>query len=264
MISAACGSTSQPTITPPTPADPVSPAFGAGGNPCADTAIRFEVTPPRAGAPSATFAFSWQGEGHGSAAKTVCLVRGTEVERVPRGERREVAINADAHKLQRIVVGTRSHLIAVPPGATITLGDNPCFFYELSGPNTDAWFVPAPIAYCSRKNEDCRTGFFRPSPPRPVHDEMCGDTEVIRRCVAEAEIRLAGTPQPVSARNDAADDTISIAQLAGGAPVRLAPRTCGFSMLDTGHEVVALVVGAGERWSLTIDAGGTLTGELVH
>jgi hypothetical protein len=34
-------------------------------------------------------------------------------------------------------------------------------------------------------------------------------------------------------------------------------------MLDTGYEVVALVVGAGERWSLTIDAASTLSGELL-
>jgi hypothetical protein len=194
----------------------------------------------------------------------VCLVRGAEVERVPRGERREVAIRADARVLQRIVVGKRPHLIAVPPGAAITLGDNPCFFYELSGPSTDPWFAPKPIAYCARSGRDCRAGYFHPSPPRPVEDDLCGKTDVIRRCVAKAEIRLTGTPAPAPARTTDDDDAIPIAELAGGAPLRLVPRTCGFSTLDTGREEVALVVGAGEHWSLTIDAAGTLSGELLR
>jgi hypothetical protein len=265
MFAVACGSSSDPTIAPRAAtqtAPAASPASPGAVDPCAGTAIRFEVTPPEAGHPTATFSFRWRGEGHSGRTKPICLVRGAEVERVPRGEQREVVIRADPRALQRIVVGTRPHLIAVPPGAAITLGDNPCFFYELSGPNTDPWFAPRSTAYCAGKGRDCRAGYFRPSPPRPVHDELCGDTQVIRRCVAEAEIRFAGTPPHTPARATD-EDAIPIAQLAGGAPLRLATRTCGFSMLDTGHEVIALVVGAGERWSLTIDAAGTLSGDLM-
>ncbi len=253
------GETRKPAPSPPSPASPPS---SAAADPCAGTAIRFEVTPPAAGDPTATFAFSWTGEGSGSPGKTVCLVRGGEVERVPRGERREVAIRADARVLQRIVVGKRPHLIAVPPGAALTLRDNPCFFYELSGPSTDPWFAPKPIAYCAKGGRDCRAGYFHPSPPRPVADDLCGKTDVIRRCVAKAEIRLTGAPTSAP-RASQDDDAIPIAALAGGAPLQLVPRTCGFATLDTGREEVALVVGAGERWSLAIDAAGALSGELV-
>jgi hypothetical protein len=45
--------------------------------------------------------------------------------------------------------------------------------------------------------------------------------------------------------------------------LRLEPRRCGFALLETGREVVALVVGAGERWSLAVDAAGRLSGELA-
>jgi hypothetical protein len=264
MFAAACSASPEATREPQAPAPPASaarPPSAALVDPCADSAIRFEVTPPAAGDPTATFAFRWKGEGYGSSAKTICLVRGAEVEHVPRGEHREVAIRADTRALQRIVVGKRQHLIAVPPGADITLGDNPCFFYELSGPSTDPWFAPKPIAYCAQRGRACRAGYFHPAPPRPVEDDLCGKTDVIRRCVAEAEIRLTGTPAPAPTTPD--DDVIDIAELAGGAPLRLAPRTCGFSTLDTGREQVALVVGAGERWSLTIDASGSLSGELI-
>lgn len=269
-VAAACsaspGATREPSPPAPTASTPPGPAAppprAAAVDPCADTAIRFEVTPPAAGDPTATFAFRWRGEGYGGSGKPICLVRGAEVERVPRGEQREVAIRADARALQRIVVGRRAHLIAVPPGAAITLGDNPCFFYELSGPSTDPWFVPKPVAYCARGGRACRAGYFHPAPPRPVEDDLCGKTDVIRRCVAEAELRLTGTPAPAATPSSDSDDAIPIAELAGGAPLRLAPRTCGFATLDTGREQVALVVGAGERWSLTIDDAGTLSGEL--
>jgi hypothetical protein len=199
MVLTACSASPETTIAPgaATTTAPAAPAASsAAAAPCADAAIRFEVTPPEAGGPTATFSFRWRGEGHSSQAKPICLVHGDEVGRVPRGEHREVAIRADARRLQRIVVDGRPHLIAVPPGAKIILGDNPCFFYELSGPNTDPWFAPKPIAYCARSGQACRAGYFRPDPPRPVQDELCGDTEVIRRCVAEAEVRLAGTPPP--------------------------------------------------------------------
>jgi len=83
-----------------------------------------------------------------------------EKELVPRGERREVTIRAHATELQRILVGGQPHLIAVVPGAAITLFDDPCYGYELAGPLTDPWFVPAPIAY-GASNDDAskaRTG----------------------------------------------------------------------------------------------------------
>jgi hypothetical protein len=104
-------------------------------------------------------------------------------------------------------------------------------------------------------------GLLPPLPAPPGRGRLCGKTDVIRRCVAKAEIRLTGAPR-AAPRASQDDDAIPIAALAGGAPLQLVPRTCGFATLDTGREEVALVVGAGERWSLAIDAAGALSGEL--
>jgi len=216
---------------------------------CKTAALTLDVTPPAPNGPRATFSFTWQGEGSGARSKMICMTAGKDRQLVARGEHREIAIRADAHELQRIVVDGRPHLMYVPEGSTITLADNPCFFYELSGPNTDVWSVDKSRAYCAKPGAPCKRGYVRASPPRPVRDELCGPTETeIRRCVAEGEVRLAATPASASKHDD---DHLSLAELANG--VRLSPRDCGFAMVDTARETVALAIGSGEHWLLNLD-----------
>jgi hypothetical protein len=225
--------------------------------------MRIEISPPGRGYPAATFRFAWEGAGSGSPSRVICLVSGDQAELVPRGERRSVPIRAHARELQRIVVDGTPHLVAIPPGETIGLDDNPCFFYEMYGPRTDPWFVDPPHAYCSAVGEPCRAGYFRASPPRPVEDPLCGPTDPdIRRCVADAEVRVASVPgvTPSAPATDDADEPIPVAALAGRDALRLAPSTCGFTAIATGTETAALVVGAGEQWSLTVDPTGRLSG----
>jgi hypothetical protein len=251
--------------TPDEPAGAAPPAGVAADPACAKAALRIEVTPPAAGDPTATFAFRWRGEGYAGAGDAICLVRGAEATIVPLDERREVTIRADAAELQRVLVWDRPHLVHVVPGATIVLSDNPCFGYELAGPDTDAWFVRPPKAYCARPGGTCRAGFTRPNPPRPVEDELCGATDPeIRRCVEDAEVALAATPDGAAARSpDDAFDPTPILALAS-APLSLAPRTCGFPTIATGTEDAALVIGAGARWMLAVDGHGRLTGRVVR
>ena len=238
--------------------DVASPTLVATVDECKTAALKLDVTPPAPGGPRATFSFTWQGEGTGERSKLICVTAGKDTQLVPRGKHRELAIRADAHELQRITIDGRPHLIFVPPGANIVLGDNPCFFYELSGPNTDAWFVDKSRAYCAKPGVACKRGYVRASPPRPVEDDLCGPTEKeILRCVAEGEVRLAAQNAPTTKTDD---EHFSLAELAKG--VRLSPRDCGFAMVDTGREQVALAIGSGERWLLTL-AGNELAGR-VH
>jgi hypothetical protein len=230
---------------------------------CAAAALRLEVTPPSTDDAIATFTFRWDGQGSGAASRFVCLVRGDEVELVPRGKKREVTIRAHATELQRIVVYARPHLIAVVPGAAIALFDDPCYGYELTGPLTDPWFVPAPIAYCAPSGAACKDGFSRAEPPRPIEDDLCGSTEhEIRRCAADAVVGLAtgAPPRPAKPPADDPYDPMSLATFTAAAPLLVAPRRCGYYSIDTGHEKAALVVGAGERWSLRVDDDGHLAG----
>ncbi len=54
---------------------------------------------------------------------------------------------------------------------------------------------------------------------------------------------------------------IPLAVLAKG-PLRLSPRDCGFAMLDSGSEIIALVIGAGETWTLSVDGDRRVSGVL--
>ena len=247
----------------PVPVQPRLPTPAAN----ARCALRVEASAPVAAGPRATLSVKWSGEGSGEASRFVCIVVGDRTERVLRGEARSVEIRADAVVLQRIGVAGRTHLVYVPPNAEITIGDDPCFGYELSGPNTDAWFVAPPHAYCAAPGQACKPGFEHASSPRPVHDDLCGDTEPeIRRCIetGEVEVEHAGPlpaapgrargPRDPSHGGGDDDDVLSLASLVA-APVRLMPRTCGFAMLDGGGETVALAIGAGEKWTLAVDHG---------
>jgi hypothetical protein len=229
---------------------------------CAGAAMRIEVTPP-GDDPSATFAFRRSGDGYRDGKRGICLVRAAERTIVPLDERHEVTIRADATALQRIVVWGRPHLVNATPGSTIMLGDNPCFGYELDAPGTYVWAVPAPLAYCASPGGNCRAGFTRAEPPRPVEDELCGATDPeIRRCVALAEVALAVTPHGAKARDPAdAFEATPLLELAA-APLRFGPRTCGFPLIATGREEAALVIGAGARWTLAADDQGRLTGQV--
>jgi len=225
--------------------------------------MRVELAAPEPSGPRAKLTFKWQGEGTGEKSKVICVVVGKDEQLVPRGERRSVVVRSHATELQRIVIDDRPHLISIPSGAEISLNDNPCFFYELSGPNTDAWFVDRSRAYCAPAGKACKPGFVRAAPPRPVTDELCGSTEkAIRRCVEEGEVRLASGKESRRTPTPDFDAAIPVATLADG-PLRLAPRTCGFAMLDSGKEQVALVIGVGERWSLTVDADRRVSGVLL-
>ena len=250
---------------PAPPARPPARAVAAAPDRCTDAALHLALSAPDPGGPRATFTVSWEGQGTGEKSRVICLDVGGQIQLVPRGERRSVAIRAHATELQRILVDRRPHLAAVPPGADIMLGDNPCFFYELSGPRTDGWFVDAPIAYCAERGKRCRPGFARAQPPRPVVDDLCGPTEkVILRCVEEAEVRI----DPPRSAGPAPEGEIDLAEpmpigvLTRG-PLRLSPSSCGFATLDTGAEKVALVVGAGERWTLALDADRRLSGRFA-
>jgi hypothetical protein len=241
---------------------PAKPAIDA----CSNAALRLEVAAPGPSDARATFDVKWEGQGTGEPSRVVCVVVGTTQELFPRGEQRSFTIRAHPDALQRIVVDGRPHLMFVPPGNSIMFHDDPCFFYRLSGPNTEAWFVEAPFAYCAAPNAACRPGFVRAQFPGPIEDSLCGTTEhEIRRCVEEGEVRLVAqlenNPPPPSEPDGVAP--IPIAALARG-PMRFAPRSCGFVTLDTGGEVVALVLGAGERWALTLDADRHVTGRLVR
>lgn len=216
---------------------------------CKTAALKLAVAPPLPGGPRASFSFTWRGEGTGERSRFVCVTAGSEQQLVRRGEHHELAIRADAHELQRIVVDGRPHLLYVPPGSEIVLGDNPCFFYELSGPHTYAWALDGSRAYCAKPGAPCKQGYVRPGGPRPVQDELCGSTEhEIRRCVSEGEVRLEARDAPATRSSD---DHLSLADLVKG--VRLSPRDCGFALVDTGREEVALVIGSGEHWLLAID-----------
>jgi hypothetical protein len=117
----------------------------------------------------------------------------------------------------------------------------------------------AALAVCLRAAA-CRRGFFHPSPPRPVTDDLCGRTDEIRRCAAAARVSFAGSP-PAPPASPTADDAVSLRDLAR-APVEVAPRDCGFFQVATASEVVRLAVGVGERWRLFLDDSGRLQGEM--
>jgi len=254
VLVVACHASPQAPVPPPLQA--------ASGPPCA---LRVEAAAPSASGPRAKLAVKWRGEGTGNASPNVCITVGDKVERVPRGEQRIVEVRADTSALQRIVVDGRAHLMHVAPDAAITLGDNPCFFYELSGPSTDAWFVAPPHAYCAAPGKACKAGYEHASSPRPVHDDLCGDTATeIRRCVKMGEVRLDRSrplPGPIATQSED-DEVIPLATLAA-APLHLMPRTCGFAMLDAGKEVVALAIGAGETWTLAVE-NGRVTGRIAR
>jgi hypothetical protein len=264
VIACGCGG-SQGTPPPPPPAvATVEPGpTPAELEACSTAAMRIAVTPPGAGEPAGTFGFRWEGEGDGSESRVVCLTHGDDIELVPRGERREVAIRAHATELQRIVVYDRPHLMAVVPGARIGLADNPCHGYELAGPNTDPWFASASAAYCAKPGASCRDGFTQPGGPTPIEDDLCGPTEPeVRRCVADTVVSLAtgDPPRPAAPPTDDAYEPIPFSTFASTAPLRIASRRCGHYMIDTGRETAALVVGSGETWRLAVDGDGRLTG----
>jgi hypothetical protein len=209
-------------------------------NACRGTELSIDLPAPLPGGPSATIEIDRKGEGMAIAERATCVRIGGQELRLEPGEKRQLAIRADPRALQRLAVGGRPLLAHVAPGDDWMFLDHPCYSWQLAGPRTDPWFAPAPLAYCTRTGrQECRRGFFHPAPPRPVQDDICGDTEEIRRCAAAAEVRFAGTTRQV------------------------APRDCGFFELETGTESVGLVVGTGEKWRLFLDASGRLQGENV-
>jgi hypothetical protein len=250
-----------PTVPPANASSTAPPAELAAA--CASAALRVAVTPPGTDDATATLAIHWDGEHDANPSKEVCIVRGSDIELVPRGEVRRVDIRAHATELQRVVVGTLPHLIAAVPDASLSLLDNPCFGYEIGGPNTDGWFAEPPIAYCEKPGQECRAGFSRAPTPRLSEDPLCGETEdEIRRCVADTVIGFASGAAPRPPKPPAEDftESITLAELAAQAPILIAPRRCGFYTIDTGKDIAALVVGAGERWELSVDDAGALRG----
>lgn len=217
------------------PAERAAPRQAAG---CRGGELSVDLPAPTRGGPSATLTIDRKGEGMAIAERATCVHIGGRQVRLAAGERRRFAIRADPRALQRLAIG--GPLLAhIAPGDDWMLLDQPCFFWQLAGPRTDLWFAPAPFAYCARsESEQCRPGFVHPSPPRPVQDEICGDTEVIRRCAATAEVHFAGVTR------------------------HIAPRDCGFEEVTTASEQVGLVVGFGERWHLSLDRAGRLQGEV--
>jgi hypothetical protein len=65
----------------------------------------------------------------GRSAEIICLVRAGRIE-VVEGEV-EVALRADAHELQRLVVGERTVLVWVPPSSRLSIFYHPCAFWQL-------------------------------------------------------------------------------------------------------------------------------------
>jgi len=224
----------------PAPAPRAVPAHASRSTDeaCRGTEMPIDLPAPLPGGPTATLEVDRDGEGMAIEERATCVRIGGHRVRVARGEKRRFSIGADPRVLQRVAVGGRPLLAHVAPGDDWMFLDHPCYSWQLAGPRTDPWSAPAPLAYCTRTGrQDCRRGFFHPAPPRPAEDEICGDTEQIRRCAAAAEVRFAGTTRHIE------------------------PRDCGFFELETAAETVGLVVGVGEKWRLFLDGSGRLQGE---
>jgi len=232
-----CLAACRPAPAPAAASAPV-PSSRPAATDCRDTELPVDLPAPAPGGPSAIITIDRDGEGMAIAERATCVRIGGEEIRLAAGEKRQFAIRADRRVLQRLAVGGRPLLAHVAPADEWLLLDHPCFSWELAGPRTDPWFAAAPLAYCAKSGRaKCRPGYFHPAPPRPAQDEICGDTEEIRRCAAAAVVRYRGKTR------------------------HIAPGNCGFFDLETPNETVGLVVGIGERWRLFLDASGHVQGE---
>lgn len=257
----ACRTPDKPVAPAPRPGAAAAKPPAVAADPCRGGELTVDLTAPEPDGPVATLRIDREGEGLARPERATCVHIGGQRIRLAPGERRHFSIRADPEALQHLAVGGLRLLAHVAAGDEWFLGDHPCFFWQLSGPRTDPWFAAPPLAYCSsRASRPCRPGFVRASPPRPVHDELCGSTEEIRRCAAVAVVRFAG-PRPPAPR-EPPDEGISLAELARAGRVEIQPRDCGFFQLATATEVVGLAVGVGERWRLSLDGDGALQGVL--
>lgn len=247
---------SAPTeVSAEAPAEPAPPCEDAVkielSAPDADHRASFEVRPSLLEHPNAPECY-------------VARIGDREVALAP-GE--PVAIGAHPTELQRLQIGHQAVLLHVPPGQAVAIGAHPCFGWEFVSPALQIESADAQVASCTPAGREC--------PPereavttRLAVDPLCPEElegQDTQRCVSPTLVQLdppgawteGATLAPVGA---VAEEDAEPVPGPMQPPARLLPRSCGFVAARTRADRVGLAVGFGQRWRLTIDPGGRISG----
>lgn len=212
----------------------------------------------------ARFQIRRSGEGMAKAESHTWVKHGEKFVHLKPGELKTFLIRAHPSDLQRIRIENHTVLVHVPPGSTFMLSDNPCFFWQLSGPGLDPHLAKAPDAMCIPETSSCPKGLEEAAGPGRADDPLCPAglraSGRFKRCVRAAVIEWSKLSKK---------HTVKRAHIETGdwKPVEqnwtAVPGRCNFSKLDTGVERVLLAVGVGQRWQLQVGHDGYVRGRVI-
>lgn len=196
---------------------------------------------------------------------------------VPPGSTLDVRVHASSAELQRIQVGTQVSLLRLPPGRTVVLKEDPTSGWRIEAPWLDPWNATASDALCARDPSragalPCRDGFSPTSGPDA--DPLCRGATTRARCVRSALVRLVRrgsgnfpTDRPLAlCRLPPPGSALALRNLRRWCEVHTTIDHCADGAacpgleVDTGHGRARLLVGYGERWTVTFDDTGDVDG----
>ncbi len=207
----------------------------------------------------ATLRVHRQGQGMDPALAPTTVSAGDTVITVPSGETAQVRFGVNPDALERLQIADHSVLIEVPEDARLDLRDDPCCGWRLSTPWLDPNQAQDDVATCVSEDADCPAGMAPAPGPALAQDPLCGQIPDGRRCVRPARVRFDGVSGGSLHFSDP-DGTLIDQPVTPGLVVDMPPMGCGLPTLTTSTGTVALAAGPGERWRITIDTQGAVTG----